>query len=279
MEKTNIFKKIFRIINKFLLIAFAKIIAVPLKFLGIKIIPPYDEIKNFQYHFSEETRRLILKPKKNNSFNKIFVDTSLNSSLLCNLGSEKYPTNKSPYHEGFRSGFTGFYNLLFSNLRDKKINFAEIGIEKNDSIKMWREFFSEATIHAFDIDEEKIENAKKHNLDRTFYHKINVAIENSIVDGFKRTECKFDVIIDDSTHDFEAQVRVVKNCNQFLKKNGILIIEDIYKHEKKHSESNYYNSLKDIKNLFSDVVFIETSHVNNYTGGWKNEKILLLIKN
>jgi len=33
-----------------------------------------------------------------------------------------------------------------------------------------------------------------------------------------------------------------------------------------------------LKKNFSDIVFIETSHVNNYTASWGCEKILLLIK-
>ena len=88
-----------------------------------------------------------------------------------------------------------FNNLFFSRLKDKEINFAEIGIEKNSSIKMWREFFPLANIHAFEFDEEKIEKAKKDNLKNTFYHKIDVRDKLSIVKSFKETNLKFDVII------------------------------------------------------------------------------------
>ena len=161
MSQVNIFKKTYRIINKFLLIILAKIIAQPLKPLGLMIVPPYDKIKNFKYNFSTLSRRLIFYPKKEESFNKIYIDTSLNYSFLCKIGRAKYPTAKSPYAAWHRCGYTGLYNLLFSNLRDKKINFAEIGVETNDSIKMWREFFSQASIHAFEFYDEKIMEAIK----------------------------------------------------------------------------------------------------------------------
>ena len=277
--KVNKIKKSFRIFSKFLLILFAKTIHPLFKIMGIKIIPPYNKVKNLDFVYSPETRRLVFDIKKKETFNKIVIDTSLNNTLLCELG-KKYSTNKSSLNlKGHRSGFTGFYNLFFSRLKDKEINFAEIGIEKNSSIKMWREFFPLANIHAFEFDEEKIENAKKDNLKNTFYHKIDVRDKLSIVKSFKETNLKFDVIIDDSTHTFNDQINVVINCKEYLKNNGILVLEDIYRERRGYAEIDYYNSLKEIKHLFHEIVFIETRHINNYTAGWKNEKILFFIKN
>ena len=278
MNDVNFFKKTYRIINKFLLIFFAKILAQPLKPLGLMIVPSYDKIKDFKFNYSALSRRLIFYPKKEESFNKIYIDTSLNYSFLCKIGSKKYPTAKSPYSDWHRCGYTGLYNLLFSGFRDKKINFAEIGVETNDSIKMWREFFTQATIHAFEFYDEKIDKAKKDNLKNTFYHKINVCNQEDIIKGFKNTNSKFDIIIDDSTHNFEDQINIITHCNQFLQKNGILIIEDIYKTKNEYSESNYFKALKNIKNLFYDIVFVETKHINNYSSNYKFEKILILIK-
>jgi len=277
--KVNKVKKIFRIFNKILLVLFIKTIYPLFKILGIEISPPYNRINNLDFIYSPETRRVVFNVKKKETFNKILIDTSLNSSFLCELGN-KYSTNKSPLNlRGHRSGFTGFYNLLFSGIKNKEINFAEIGIEKNSSIKMWRDFFSLANIHAFEFDEEKIRKAKNDNLINTFYHKIDVRNEHSIAESFQKTKLKFDVIIDDSTHDFKDQINIVNSCKEYLKNNGILILEDIYRKRKGFSESDYYNSLKDIKHFFEEIVFIETRHINNYTAGWKNEKILFFIKN
>ena len=278
-NKTNIFKKIYRIFSKFLLISFIKILSPVLNVFGLTISPPYNKVNNFEYTFSNETRRLVFDLKKKDSFNKIFIDSSLNKSILCDLGA-KYRTNKSPFNiKGSRSGFTGIYNLLFSNVRDKEINFAEIGIEHNGSTKMWRDYFSLANIHAFEYDKKKIENAKKDNLKNTFYHEIDVTIESGIYNNFKKANLKFDIIIDDSTHWFENQINIIKNAIPFLNNNGLLVIEDIHRFRKDYSEQSYYNSLKEFKHFFSEVVFIETSDINNYTANWKNEKILLLVRN
>ena len=58
-----------------------------------------------------------------------------------------------------------------------------------------------------------------------------------------------------------------------------MILEDIYRERKGYTELDYYNSLREIKHLFYEIVFIETRHINNYTAGWKNEKILFFVKN
>ena len=64
----------------------------------------------------------------------------------------------------------------------------------------------------------------------------------------------------------------------YIKSGGYLVIEDIYRFKKGHEESKYYKKLKHLRKIFSKIVFIETTHANNFTASWKCEKILLLIK-
>ena len=232
---------------------------------------------NFDY--STNTRRLVFNTKNNKSFDKIFIDTSLSNTKLCELG-KKFPTNKSSIQLiGHRSGYTGIYNLLFSQFIDKVIVIAEIGIEDNNSIKMWRNYFKKAIIHGFEFDDNKIKKAKKNKLKKTYIHKIDVHNEKSIVKSFKKTKTTFDIIIDDSTHIFEDQIRVIKNSYKFLNVNGILIVEDIYQNRKKYSEKNYFDNLKKLKKYFHHVSFIDCSHVNNFQANQKNDKILLMVRN
>ena len=278
-KKVNQFKKIYRIIIKFLLFSIISFISPFLKKLGFNLIPNLSKVNFFNFNYSINTRRLVFNTKNKKKFNKIFIDTSLSNTKLCELG-KKFPTNKSPIQlVGHRSGFTGIYNLLFSPLIDKTINLAEIGIEDNNSIKMWRSYFKKAVIHGFEFDDKKIKKAKKHKLNKTYIHKINVNDKKNIIESFKKIKTKFDIIIDDSTHIFEDQIRVIKNCYKFLNKNGILIIEDIYKHGNKYSEENYFINLKKIKKYFHNIVFIDCNHVNNFQANWKNDKILLMVRN
>jgi SAM-dependent methyltransferase len=270
-------KKIYRIINKFTLFILIKLISKILKQFKFSIIPQLNNVAVTNFTYSDLTRRLIFNKNKK-IFNSIIIDSTLTNTKLCDIG-KKYGTNKSPINlNGHRIGYTGIYSLLFSQIKNKKVNFAEIGIEKNASIKMWREYFSLASIYAFEYDDLKIAAAKKNNLRKTFYFKINVKDEKSINQSFYKTRSKFDIIIDDSTHNFNDQIRVIKNCYKFLNPGGILIIEDIFKYKKEHAEINYYKNLKNFIKFFTEIFFIDTEHVNNFTSNYKCEKIFVLIK-
>tara|TARA_X000000368_G_scaffold151889_1_gene119709 strand:+ start:430 stop:1254 length:825 start_codon:yes stop_codon:yes gene_type:complete len=271
-------KKIYRISTKFLYFSFFYFISPFIKIFKLQLYPDLSKINFFNFNYSNNTRRLVFDTKNKKSFNKVFIDTSLSTTKLCELG-KKFPTTKSPIQlPGQRSGFTGVYSLLFSSLVNKKISLGEIGIEDNNSIKMWRNYFKKAKIYGFEFDDAKIKKAKRHKLNKTFIRKINVRSEKNIKESFKKTKTKFDIIIDDSTHIFEDQIRIVKNCYKFLNKNGILIIEDIYKYKKQYSEENYFKNLRKFKKYFNEIVFIDCGHVNNYTASWKNNKILLMTR-
>ena len=276
-KKTNKFKKIYRICSKFLSFLIIKLLAPIIRKIGYNISPSLDKVNIFDYNYPIDTNRLVFNKNKK-SFNKILIDLSLSNSKLCNLG-KKFSTNKSPINlNGHRAGYTALYDILFAQMKDKKIVLAEIGIAKNSSMKMWRSFFSKAKIHGFEYHNELIKKAKKDKLTNTQYHKINVNYDLSINNSFKKSKTKFDIIIDDSTHIFEDQIRIIKNCHKFLNKKGIMIIEDIYKFRNNYSEQKYYNKLRGIRKYFYDIMFIEINHVNNFTASWKCEKILLFVK-
>ena len=271
-------KKIYRIISKKLAHIFFSNISKLLLIFDFKIIPSYNEVKKKNFIYSKNSRRLIYEPTKD-SFAKLIIDTSHYTSELCKFGAN-FGTNKSGLNMlGHRSGYTPYYDLLLRHLRNEKINFAEIGIESNASTKMWRKYFSKAKIYGFEFEDFKIKNAKKHNLKNTFYKKIDVESQQSINKAFLDINKKFDIIIDDSTHYIDHQINIIKKTHPFLKKNGILIIEDIFKNRKEHSEENYYNKLKNLKKSFQKIYFVEFHNLNNWTASWKCEKILVLIKN
>jgi len=270
-------KKIYRLLTKkfsfYLILGLSKLLSI----FNFKIIPSYSEIKNYNFRYSKYTRRLIHEPSEK-IFSKLIVDTSHYNSLLCKSGAN-YGTNKSPLNIiGHRSGYTPYYDLLFRHLKNEKINFAEIGIENNASTKMWRKYFSKAKIYGFEFEDIKIKKAKKHKLKNTVYHKIDVSNQNNIQKTFSKINKKFDIIIDDSTHIFDHQINIIKKVHPFIKKNGILIIEDIYKNRKENLEENYYKKIKNLNYIFEKIYFVEFHNINNYTANWKNEKLLILIK-
>lgn len=210
-----------------------------------------------------------------------------NSSLteLCKIGA-KYGTDKSPcwgnsnlvkeyYNVEYRHSYTSFYYILFFLLRNKEINFGEIGIAHNASIKMWREYFLNAKIYAWDGSEELIKRAEKDNLINVQYDYMHTQYEESIKESFLKCNVKFDILIDDASHLFWDQIRLIRLCVEYMKSTSILIIEDI---DKNILNNDYVSEIKKYGHdkYFESISFIEFHHNNSKLGQYDNDKIILI---
>jgi hypothetical protein len=218
----------------------------------------------------------------------ITIDTTKIITDLCNISS-KYRSDKCPYvtnpypESNSVHPYTAIYDSLFKHMRNKTINIAEIGIAYNDSINIWRKYFPFAKIYGFDVNENFIINAKKQKLLNTIYEIINVCSDVSIDHAFKKNNVKYDIIIDDSTHYGEDQIRIIKKSVNYLKNNGILVIEDIHRAQ---NEQDYVKEFKssEICSYFSSATFIKTEHNKRKFGSsvdwpYYNDKLLILVRN
>lgn len=225
--------------------------------------------------YSKETSSFFFEKNKN-KINTLKIEGSEFLSELCKLG-KLYNTDKSPFNsKSHRHGYTFFYDILFSSLKSKKFNLAEIGVFKNSSFKMFRKYFLRARLYGFDFEKKYIEQAKRHKLKNTFYSLIDVRDDNSIIKTFSKFNIKFKIIIDDSTHTFDDQIRIIKNCHEFLEEDGMLIIEDIFHH--RDLDMKYYNSLKKLQKYFRNIFMVECNHINKFSAVQNNDKLLVLIK-
>ena len=269
----NDFKKKIFFKFKLLLLKTIKFIIEKINFF---ILP--DLIKNkFNSNFDKDSRSYIFR-KKSNFIDVLKIESTEYSTKLCALG-KKYLTDKSPINlKGHRHPYTAVYDLLFNNFQNEKFNYAEIGILNNASIKMFRKYFKKANLYGFEFNKKFIKKAKKDNLKNTYYREIDVKNEKKIFNAFKKTKKKFKIIIEDSTHEFDDQIRVIKNITNFLEPGGYLIIEDIF-HEPKNLEKKYYESIKKYEHLFEKIYFIECNHINKYSPGWNNDKLLIMKRN
>lgn len=210
--------------------------------------------------------------------NKITIESSDSLTDLCAMGI-KYGTDKCPYNQNphlHKHPYTAVYDFIFGPLRYKQLNIAEIGILDNKSMLCWREYFPNATLHGYEWFDDKISNALQYNLENTSYYKMDVKDAVSIDDGLQFANCKFDVIVEDSTHEFDDQIRFAKIAVKYLKPGGILVIEDIFRHAK---EENYQLALDDILKYFSSATFVMTEHNLKHSPGWDNDKLLILYRN
>jgi hypothetical protein len=208
------------------------------------------------------------------------INYNFNSSDLCELG-KKYDTDKSSQRNNVTDKrhchpYTLFYDGMFKNKKNENLKIAELGILDGASLLMWKEYFINSEIYGFDYSNDLINNFKQNcDNNRITLANIDVTSKESITNAFSELKLLYDIIIEDTTHQFEDQIRVIENTYQYLKPGGILIIESIFK---SYDENDYINRLQPILHNFQDYYFIELDHVNRNSTGWDNDKLFILIK-
>lgn len=234
-----------------------------------------------QLYANDETPSVRNKSQRENRKAMSFhIDYKESSSELCWIGAH-YDTDKSSQRENVTDSrhchpYTLFYHSLFKDARNDDLVIAELGILHGSSLLMWRDFFLNASIYGFEYDTNLIDSFKKtYDNDRIELVQLDVQNQQSIVEAFHSTGVQYDLIIDDTTHEFEDQLRVIENVHSYLKPGGMLIIEDIFKH---YNEKDYINRLRPILDKFQDYYFVSMDHKNRNSTGWNNDKVLVLVK-
>ena len=188
--------------------------------------------------------------------------------LMDNYGSDKGGKNNE-------HNFAQYYSQIFHNQKDKIENFLEIGLGTNDinipsnmgkdgkplaSLRAWRDYFKNANIYGADIDRNILNDE---NRIKTFY--VDQTNPASIKDLFNQIGNKrFDIILEDGLHEFNANICFFENAINFLKTDGVYIIEDVYYKDQekfiRYFEKTSYNfSIVDIfhkKNIANNCLVV-----------------------
>ena len=208
------------------------------------------------------------------------IDTTHTYTDLCEIGRLAM-TDKSPYGNKdssiHRHPYTGVYAALFAPLKNKAIDFVEIGIAGGNSVVLWWNYFSKASFYFFDRDQNFLNNANAIVFPerKPYFALMDVSLDNGIFESLTKTQKQFDIIIDDSSHEYNHQIRIVKEAFPFVKSGGYLIVEDVFRST---PESDYKNDLKDIIGECSIAYFIVCNHEERYSPGWNNDKLFVLVK-
>lgn len=210
--------------------------------------------------------------------NSISIDSTNSITELCMLGV-KYPTDKSPYNTDknlHKHAYTAIYSLLFSNIRYNNIRVGEVGILDNNSMFSWRDFFPNGKLYGFEWLDNRLDKAIRDSIPNCSYFKMDVTNPLSIEEGLLYSGSDFDILIDDSTHVFEDQIKFINVAYKHLKPGGFLIVEDIFIDA---NEEDYSKAIDHLSDYFSSATFIVANHDLKHSPGWNNDKLLLLHRN
>ncbi len=208
------------------------------------------------------------------------IDTTHTHTELCEIG-RLAKTDKTPYGDNnlplHRHPYTGVYSVLFAPLKTKEIEFVEIGVASGASVILWWNYFTNASLSFFDRDQNFLDNVKNMGFPSRspYLDLMDVSVDGNVKEVLEKTGKQFDVIIDDSSHIYEHQIRIVKEAFPFVKSGGYLIVEDIYRST---PESDYIRDLNPILMECTMAYFVVCNHEERYSPGWNNDKLFVLVK-
>jgi cephalosporin hydroxylase len=170
-------------------------------------------------------------------------------------------TDKNTVHS-----YLDLYQNLLVGKKDTAKNVLEVGICYGGSIKLWNDFFTNANIHALDINNENGIWDYLKTIDKIILYPSTDAYNNDFfVNTFLNKNIKFDFLIDDGPHTLDSMIQFVKLYSQVMTEDGILIIEDlpsldwvdILTEATPEDKKKYIKSydLRANKNRFDDIIF------------------------
>lgn len=144
------------------------------------------------------------------------------SPTLEELG-KKHGTDKVEH------GYLPIYDKLFSCMRTATMSMLEIGVWTGSSILMWRDYFQNGTIVGLDINFDKcrIDLTQKENKN-VFLYTCDQSKHRKLVECVCEMRKKYDIIIDDGSHDSSHQQISMITLWPWLKFGGTYVIEDLH---------------------------------------------------
>lgn len=154
-------------------------------------------------------------------------------------------------------GFVEVYERFFFQYRHKQIRILEVGIYNGDSLKLWSNYFSQASIFGIDIVPkpdygEQIKTYVADQADRTQLQKF--------IDTYGGD---FDIIIDDGGHSMQQQQVSFGFLFPFVKPGGYYVIEDL--HTSIHNLHPEFSATPETSTLVMIENFVKRTPPNLYS--------------
>lgn len=155
------------------------------------------------------------------------------------------------------------YEKLLQPLRFTATHVVEIGIAQGGSIKLWRDYFSKALIHAVDLYDKQSLPPDLERLPDVICYTNADAYSTEFL---QYMYVPLDLVIDDGPHTLQSQIACIQSYLPRLKPGGILIIEDVqdWSHMQRLKEAIpptipvtlEFHDLRQKKNRADDLLFI-----------------------
>lgn len=182
----------------------------------------------------------------------IFTSTKSNApnivinSLLDGMAITHKADKSSRFHN-----YAVKYDKILSPYREAFSSILEIGVAQGQSIRMWADYFTKATIHGADISKASA-NCVSYS-DRIKFHLLDQRSEAQL----KNLEqfSPFDLIIEDGNHFWMEQILTFKTLFPYLRSGGIYIVEDTTTSYWKEYKNNPVSAVEYFKSLVDDVHF------------------------
>ena len=244
--------------------------------------------------FSLFKRNLIYNLKKKVSVDTDQINLKSLDKLFHHYGSDKAEIWKKTNQQGH--GFSNFYEKKLERYENKKINILEIGSYAGASAAAFIKYLPNSQVFCFDVNisnfKYKSKNIHVFGVDINNEKKIQ-KILNKIFSDYRFE--KFDLIIDDGSHNLKDILIALKIFFKFLKKESLYIIED-YKHP------NYYEYNNNLEHIFVNEfldniarkkispsciynekeqkdLMVSIKKVENFKGNLKDSDICFITKN
>jgi hypothetical protein len=170
-------------------------------------------------------------------------------------------TDKNTNHS-----YLDLYEKLLCSKKHTAENILEIGIgdfgQKNGgSIKLWRDYFTNAKIYGLDIlPKERVIDELLDDSRVVLYTSINAYDKTFVKSEFIDNNIKFDMMLDDGPHSLESMIEFIILYSPLLKEDGILIIEDV-------QSMDWISNLKNVVPAYLQE-YIEVHDLRHIKGRW-----------
>ncbi len=185
------------------------------------------------------------------------------------------------YEYEMGQNFVSIYEKFFQPIKDKKLNILEIGVATGHSHAAWYKYFPNSNIYGMDI---KDETSLLYRGKRLFYYQLDCTNPDEIKKFKNKNEnLSFDIIIDDSLHNYHGFIGNLINFFPLLKNGGHYFLEDFATSDIRLFNQREFNKKNgknmQLHNLTMNEIFEFLSNREIFQSDYFSEKHQLYLHN